>query len=385
MEVHLAYRYLVIGAGTVGPAIAWKILSEADTELVTLADVDGDRAQKALCNLLRIAPNASSKCRSIMLDARNEASVLKVFYAHDMVISALPAQYNPVLASHAISTGASFCDLGGVVRITKEMMQLDTRAELAGVSIVPDCGLMPGMGMVLARALMEEFDETDTVRIYVGGMPQRPVPPHNYLRVFNLEGLQEICAPAETLERGVLVTKDPFADYERMYIPELARFATPFNGHVEAFLTAGASIAPETFAAQNVKYFCEKTVRWPGFVKFVRHIPSGAFVETFASHVPSVSAENPDFVFMRVEAYGILHGMSRQASMTCIDAFDVSTGFSAMARTTGFATALMAARIARGYVRKGAATPEWALSLSGLRTHVEDLEDCFRINKTVTA
>ncbi|MCP6725795.1 hypothetical protein NL526_27445, partial [Klebsiella pneumoniae] len=85
--------------------------------------------------------------------------------------------------------GANFCDLGGNNYIVDEQLALDGEAKAAGVSIIPDCGLAPGMVSVLAMHGAARFDSVDEIHIRVGGLPQDPQPPLSYQLVFSVEGL----------------------------------------------------------------------------------------------------------------------------------------------------------------------------------------------------
>ena len=56
------------------------------------------------------------------------------------------------------------------------------------VTVVPDCGLAPGMVNILAEYGIRQLDTVDSVKIFVGGLPQHPEPPLNYMLVYSLEG-----------------------------------------------------------------------------------------------------------------------------------------------------------------------------------------------------
>ena len=62
-----------------------------------------------------------------------------------VALSAVPYRFNAQLAEWAIESGASFLDLGGNTAVVRKELALHKRAKKAGVSIVPDCGLAPGL------------------------------------------------------------------------------------------------------------------------------------------------------------------------------------------------------------------------------------------------
>src|SRR5438093_7821508 len=98
----------------------------------------------------------------------------------DAVMSAIPYYFNYELAELAVDAGVHFCDLGGNTEIVFKQKTLHDRARAEGVSVVPDCGLAPGMVNILAEYGIRQLDRVVGVRIYVGGLPQNPQPPLNY-------------------------------------------------------------------------------------------------------------------------------------------------------------------------------------------------------------
>jgi lysine 6-dehydrogenase len=83
------------------------------------------------------------------------------------------------MAVTAVDAGVHFCDLGGNTEIVFKQKTLHERAKADKVSVVPDCGLAPGMVNIIAELGISRLDQVDAVRIYVGGLPQNPEPPLN--------------------------------------------------------------------------------------------------------------------------------------------------------------------------------------------------------------
>ena len=74
----------------------------------------------------------------------------------------------------AVDAGSHFCDLGGNTEIVLQQKELHERARERGVSVIPDCGLAPGMVNILAEHGIRQLDRPRSVRIKVGGLPQHP-------------------------------------------------------------------------------------------------------------------------------------------------------------------------------------------------------------------
>src|SRR3989344_1139865 len=354
-------KYLVLGTG-VGKAIAYLLAKSANTQQVTIGDIDTEKTV-SICDFVN--KFHKSKCVPTLFDADKNQNPIKLFQQFDVVISALPAKYNLRLAEVAIQANVHFCDLGGVVEVTEQMLKLNDKYPNMPVSVIPDCGLMPGLGVIVAKKLLRDLGGADSLEILVGGLPQKPQPPTFYQKVFHSEGLKHICYDmTPILSNGEVVLVKPFHDYGQLVVPELRCFSDKFNGRIEAFVTAGASLAALSFQKLGVRYFSEKTVRWPGFVEFFKDVPPEKFEQEVEKHLTiPVNAENPDLVWMRVTAKSELTG---EKSISLLDLYDKETGLTAMQRTTGFPTAIIAEMMAKEQTRHGVFTPENAFDCIGL-------------------
>jgi lysine 6-dehydrogenase len=149
------------------------------------------------------------------------------------VMCALPYYFNEPMTRAAIEAGAHFADLGGNTAIVQEQKALHEQAMAAGVSVIPDCGLAPGMVNILAAEGIRRMDQARTVRIHVGGLPQHPEPPLNYQIVYSLEGaLDYYTTPSWVLREGKAVEVEALSELEDV------EFAAPV-GRLEAFHTGG--------------------------------------------------------------------------------------------------------------------------------------------------
>lgn len=183
----MEFSYIILGSGRQGIAAAYDLAKFGDAIRVTLADLDGTRAQQAAdrVNALVGFPVADST----VLDVRDEDAVRRAFKNHRVVLSAVPYFFNLPLTRLALECRVSFCDLGGNTDIVRQQHALDSEAKRVGVRIVPDCGMGPGMGNNLAAYAMSLVGDAEHIYIYDGGLPQSPVPPWNYALTFNIEGL----------------------------------------------------------------------------------------------------------------------------------------------------------------------------------------------------
>ncbi|MGA2233926.1 MAG: saccharopine dehydrogenase C-terminal domain-containing protein [Terriglobales bacterium] len=364
-------KLLVIGSGMMGSAAAYDMARQGQVDSVTLADNDLKRAKDVAARVNRIT--ASKKVRAVGLDAAKEKEAARLMKGHDGALSAVPYFLNLGLAKAAISAGCHFADLGGNNTVVRQELALAKQAEKRGIGIAPDCGLSPGMASILGGELVRRLDgRADALRLYVGGLPERPMPPFNYQLVFSVEGLiNEYVEPARILRKGKLITIDPLTEPE------------PFHMHgfapLVAFQTSGGtSTLPETFEGRVGECF-EKTLRYPGHYDLLCELKALGLFSNEKMRVGNVevaprallskvfegkfAGKGPDVCIMRIEAHesvkapgirGLLGGKlkGRVASFTMVDHYDPKSDMSAMMRTTAFPASIVLQMMCMGAVSK---------------------------------
>jgi lysine 6-dehydrogenase len=361
-------RALVLGAGIQGEAAIYDLARQADVTEVIVADTDGVRAEDV------VRRRTNGKGRAVVADASRPEQIAPLMRASDTCVSAVPYFLNEPLARTAIAESCHFCDLGGNNDVVDAILALDAEAQAAGVSLVPDTGLAPGMANVVAAHAIRDMPRVDWLRIRVGGLPQHPVPPLGYKRVFSIHGLiNEYVEPARLLRDGEEVTAECLTDVESVEFPPL--------GMLEAFVTSGgASTLPRTLKGR-VRDLDYKTLRYPGHAAIWRGMALMGLLDSTPVQVggatvrprdvvavcasPRLENDDLDLVAVRVEAIGTTAGGERRrVTAEMLDYHDASTGLSAMARTTAFPSALVAAMLGRGQVtRRGALPQELALDV----------------------
>lgn len=366
----MAIRYAVIGAGRQGVAAAYDMALHGDATAVILADLDlsaaQDGANKVNCLVRRDVVSARQ------VDAADGTAVAELLLDADSALSTIPPYLNVGVSRAAIEARTHLCDLGGEIEYVWQQLALEQEARDVGVSIIPDCGLLPGMGNTLAAYAMQQMDQPREVRIWVGGLPQDPHPPFKYGLYFPIEGLtMEYDGEATVLRDGHLTKLPPFAEVEAIDFPE------PL-GQCEAFITtAGASTCPWTYQGV-LDVFEEKTVRYPGHAAmFGAYRALGLFSRESVmvkdqSVVPQDlyhallepklrTAGNRDIVVLRVSCLGTDQGQTKEAVIELMDRYDKETGFTAMERTTAFPAAIVAQLMALGETPRGAIRLEKAV------------------------
>jgi lysine 6-dehydrogenase len=357
-------RMLVLGAGLQGSACAYDLLQNPDVSVVRLADLNIGHLPRFL------APLSGPRLFPTRLDVRDQEAVLAVMRESDAVMSAIPYYFNLELARLAVEAGTHFCDLGGNTEIVFQQKELEPNAKRAGVTIVPDCGLAPGMVNILAQSGISQLDSVESVKIFVGGLPQQPKPPLNYQIVYSLEGVLDYYTTLSWVVR----------DGKRHQVTALSEiepvaFPTPV-GELEAFHTAGGLSTMAFRYEGKIPTMEYKTLRYPGHAYLMAAMRDMGFFDADPISVAGVPVvprdvavavmtprlqkpDAPDLVALRVIVRGTKDGKAAEKRWELLDYFDEATGISAMMRTTGYSLSITGQMQARGEITPpGVHTPD---------------------------
>lgn len=355
-------KILVLGAGRMGYGAVYDLIHNSPgVDAVTVADYDGEKAHSVATKIW------SPKLTSQQIDASDYERAVEIFRGHDSVISCVNYWYNESLSRAAIDAGVNFCDLGGNNYVVDAQLAMDSEARSAGINVIPDCGLAPGMVSILAMHGAKQFDSLSEIHIRVGGLPQEPKTSLKYQLVFSVEGLIN-----EYIEKARVIRGGKITEVESM--TELESLSFDAFPPLEAFQTSGGtSTLPDTFLGK-IDALDYKTIRYAGHcskfktmidlglcssdeivVDLQKVIPRKVLGELLQQHLP---ADEPDYVLVRLDFVGTQGGKTSKLRYDIVDKHDSATGLSAMMRTTAFPASIIAQMMASGDVLKRGATPQ---------------------------
>jgi lysine 6-dehydrogenase len=378
-------RMLVLGAGLQGSACAYDLLQNPEVSQVRLADLRFDHLPDFL------KPLSGPRLIPTTLDVRDREAVLAVMRESDAVMSAIPYYFNLALAECAVEAGVHFCDLGGNTEIVFQQKALAERAAAKGVTVVPDCGVAPGMVNILAEYGIKQLDTTDSVRIYVGGLPQEPEPPLDYQVVYSLEGVLDYYTTRSwVLRSGQRTQVTALSEREPIEFPEPV-------GTLEAFHTAGG-LSTMAFRYEGIIPEMEyKTLRYPGHAEIMQTIRELGLLDVEPVEVKGVlvsprelfvtvvgpkltKPKGKDLLALRVIVRGTKDGRPAEHRFDLVDRYDERHGISAMMRTTGYSLSITGQMQARREVGPpGVWTPDECMPpeayIAALRARGIELEE----------
>jgi lysine 6-dehydrogenase len=345
-------RYVIFGAGKMARGLVHYLLRRDPEARLRVLDRVPAHAREL------VAWAGDSRVTGAALDFDDRAGVRRALERADVALSAAHYRFNAMLTTEAIRAKAHLVDLGGNNDVVAKQLAQSAAARRAGVTVIPDTGLAPGLASLLAMWAIEGMAQPECVRIRVGGVPIHPKPPLGYALVFSAEGLiNEYVEDALVLRQGKLVRVASLTEVEPI------RFPRPFGLMEAAHTSGGASTLVHTLRGRvpNLEY---KTIRYPGhfaqvlalkelgFFAEERVVVGGARVSprelTGLLVERSLPSNAPDAILVRVTAEGTLRGRRSVVNITLVDRFDPRTGLSAMARCTAFPSACIAWMIAHG-------------------------------------
>ncbi len=355
-------KYTIFGAGMMGSAAAYDLATRNPDDSVVVADINIQQAKNTASS---IGPNVTP----LRVDVNNQKEVVKAIEGSNAVISAVTYSVNYQMTRAAIETGVPMCDLGGNNDIVGRQLTLDTAAKEKGITIVPNCGLAPGLINLLAMEGTREFEQLDSIHLRVGGLPQHPQPPLYYQIVFSVEGLiNEYVEKATVIHDGKQQLIDPMSGLEEIDFP------APFGG-LEAFNTSGGLSALTQLLNGKVKNLDYKTIRYKGHCEKFKTLLDLGFATSEPMMVGGSVKTNREFfadllrkkldygdkdvVLARATISGRTATTEKTLVYEFVDYYDDATKMTAMMRTTAFPASIVAQMLAHGVIpERGVLVPE---------------------------
>lgn len=354
----------VLGSGLMGKEAARDLVASEGVSKVGLADIDFERA-----NQIREQLN-SSKLTAYQVNAADEEELADYMREFDVVINALFYSFNETVAKTAIKVGVSSIDLGGHIgNVTDKVLSMNDAAEKAGVTLIPDLGVAPGMINILSGYGAGKLDQIKSIKLFVGGIPVRPEPPLEYNHVFSMEGLfDHYTDPALIIRNGTKQKVSALSEVEKIYFDKF--------GPLEAFHTSGGT-STLSHSYPNLETLEYKTIRYPGHAeKFKLLVDLNLTREDYRVDVdgqqvnprdvllkvldPIVElGDKDDAVLLRVVVSGIKDGEPTSFEYEMITYKDRENQVTAMARATANTISTVAQLIGNGTIsKKGVHPPE---------------------------
>ncbi|NCA85976.1 MAG: saccharopine dehydrogenase [Clostridia bacterium] len=249
---------LVIGAGLSASTLIRYLLDHAEQHdwHITLGDKD--------CTLAERKINKHPRGKAICFDANNRQQSWEEVSHADIVVSMLPAFMHSLIATDCVKQGKTMVTASYV---SDEIRALDTAARKAGVLLLNEIGVDPGIdhmsAMHVLDKLREQGAEMTEFRSYCGGLvaPQSDNNPWNYKFTW---------APRNVILAGQGMAQ-AIVDGTYQYIPyhQLFRRTTRVEvlnyGEFEAYLNRDSLKYRSVYGLDGIPTMVRGTLRRPGY------------------------------------------------------------------------------------------------------------------------
>jgi lysine 6-dehydrogenase len=346
-------KYLVLGCGLQGRAVAYDILQFEKGSEVIIADIDDKNLEiaKKLIN--------NDKLSVEKFDIYNEKETIDLMSKVDVIVNSLP---------HTWEITERFYKALGKTKDKKAVFtdywmwekhyEFDEELKKANVLAVPGLGIVPGFGNICMGQLAHEFDQLEEGAIYCGGLPtKRGVAPLDYMILFNVEALLDLyLTPPTVIQDGRLEVEDA--------LDNLETFLIPGYGEVDALKTDGLYSLNKTMIDKGVKKMSEYTMRYPGHYQTMQILNDAGFFSKESINVNGVEVVPRDtsevilnklmekipgvrdFTYLYVVGKGLKDGKYVQKAYELLDYSDEEIGITSMERTTAYPSSIAAMIIA---------------------------------------
>jgi len=291
-------RVLLLGSGRVCAPVV-KMLGEHENIHVTIASDVESQARDLMSHM---HPSRCSFASLRMPDDDNKLDQL--VHATDIVISLLPATMHAKVAEHAIKHKS---DMVTASYVSPDMRKLDERVKAAGITILNEVGLDPGIDHMMIMKAVDEIHSrggvVEELTSLCGGLPD-PVAADNPLRYkfsWSPKGVLSAAQnPARYLLNGELI-EVPGADLLKSGRPS-PRFPTM---RLEALPNRDSMVYRDLYGISQARSICRGTLRYEGWSNAMyalkalnlfdpTNVSCSSWAELITKVVPTSSAKSMD-------------------------------------------------------------------------------------------
>lgn len=370
-------RILVLGAaGKIGYALLKDLIRSEGVSDIVAADLNIKRLERLVENL------GNEKVQTTQVNAANQRQLIELMRdGVDMVASCVLAAYQHTATRAAIEAGVHFVDVGQ----PDVVFDLNEEAAAADVTVVPSCGLDPGIDRVCRGYAVSMLDKVSELYLWCGGIPppgQKDENPINYKISWAwFRAVSTYLGEAEIIRDGKVVKVPKLENPEPIIFPDLGEF--------EAFKSRAPFDLIEQLNLTDIREAYDTSIRWKGHCEIwkklialhltdfeplpvnmrIRPAPPGSphafdteyleppievspfeFLSALGEKYLHYDLEKGegDLVLLRSKVTGVKDGQTMTIEHELIDFYDPETGVTSMGRTTAYPCSIVAQMIARG-------------------------------------
>jgi saccharopine dehydrogenase-like NADP-dependent oxidoreductase len=158
-----------------------ELMNEKDVKLVTIADINLEKAQKE-------AAKRGEKFVAAKLDATNHSQVVEIMKQHDISMGFVGPFYyfeKPMVAA-ALEAGKPYVSICDDYEAYLDILPFEEEAKKKGIRILTGWGNSPGLTQVLARKGYNSMDNPKRINIHWAAGSNEAAGPANLTHLFNI-------------------------------------------------------------------------------------------------------------------------------------------------------------------------------------------------------
>ena len=295
-------KILVIGAGLSTTVLIDYLLQNADEHdwYITVGDLSEELARKKV--------NGNSRGSSIVFDINDDLESWNIISQHDVIISMLPARLHHIVAMKCISLRKPMLTASYA---TDEIKKLDEKARKAGVPILMELGLDPGIDHMSAlnviNRIVSQGGKLNSFYSFTGGLvaPESDNNPWNYKFTWNP---RNVVLAGQGVSQYIQNGRYKYIPYHRVFDRITKRKILQY-GDFEIYPNRDSLKYRGIYGFRDIPTLYRGTIRRPGFAKawnvFVRlgltddsyiiedseNMTYRQFINAFLEYEPNVPVE----------------------------------------------------------------------------------------------
>jgi len=361
-------KILVLGGcGVQGRTALYDLASDPDISEIICADIQFDELSK-IEDFTDMGKITTAK-----IDAQNKSDLLDLYRKVDLVIDLLPKEFKSHVNEMALEAKVHVVNTNYMYK-TKDM---DKKAKQAGIAIMPECGLDPGIDLVIYADAKSRFDSLSVINSYCGGFPEKKActNPLNYKLSWIWRGVLSSTSRDGKIIKDGQIIEIPFArQHDKSFVHEIE---FPNLGTLEAIPNGDAVFFTDRMGlTKKIVNTGRYSLRWPGWSAFWRPLKELDFLSE--DPVKGIDGKLSPMDFMEkhlgpklvyqddekdlVAMINIFEGKKNNKKMQFTSCMlierDLETGIMAMSKGVAYTACIVAKMIVKGEIKeKGVLSP----------------------------
>ena len=361
-------KVLVLGGcGIQGRTALYDLASDQNVSHIICADLQFDELSKieAFTNMEKIT--------TARIDAENKSALLNLYENVDVVIDLLPKEFKTHVNETALEAKVNVVNTSYMYHPEA----LDKKAKEAGITIMPECGLDPGIDLVIYGDARTRFDSLSVINSYCGGFPEIKActNPMNYKLSWIWRGvLSSIMRDGRIIKDRQIIEIPSAQQHDEPFVHEIE---FPNLGSLEAIPNGDAVFFTDRMGlTETIVNTGRYSLRWPGWSAFWRPLKKLGFLSEDPVEGLEGTVSPMDFMEKHlgpqlayrddekdlIAMINIFEGMQENKKMRFTSSMlierDLETGILAMSKGVAYTACIVAKMIANGEIKeKGVLSP----------------------------